>query len=60
MGKSKTNCHAYEVRPHALKFVVMSNRWRAELEKLPQEGTGWLPDNSVYVYVDRLLVLQMA
>ena len=60
MGKSKTNCHAYEVWPHALKFVVMSNRWRAELEKLPQEGAGWLSDNSLYVYVVHQLGLQMA
>ena len=60
LGSSKTNCHAYEVWPHAVKFVVTSNRWRAELEKMPQEDSGWLMDNSVYVYVDRPLWLQTA
>ena len=55
LGSSKTNCHAYEVWPHGVKFVVTSNRWRAELEKLPVEDSSWLWDNSVYVYVDRPL-----
>ena len=38
-----------------VKFVVTSNRWKAELDKLPEEDSAWLWDNSVYVYVDRLL-----
>ena len=55
LGSSKTNCHAYEVWPHAVKFVVASNRWKAELDKFPAEDSSWLCANSVYVYVDRPL-----
>ena len=52
LGSSKTNCHAYDVWAHAVKFVVTSNRWKAELDKLPAADSRWLEDNSVYVYVD--------
>ena len=55
LGSSKMNCHAYEVWPHAVKFVVASNRWKAELDKFPAEDSSWLCANSVYVYLDRLL-----
>ena len=51
LGSSKTNCHAYEVWPHRVKFVVTSNRWKAELDSLAREDSSWLCDNSVYVYV---------
>ena len=55
LGSSKMNCHAYEVWPHAVKFVVASNRWKAELDKFSAEDSSWLCANSVYVYVDRPL-----
>ena len=55
---SKTNCHAYDVWAHAVKFVVTSNRWWAETERLPREDSDWLWQNSVYVYVDQPLWLQ--
>ena len=52
LGSSKTNCHAYDVWAHAVKFVVTSNRWKAELDALPAADSRWLEANSVYVYVD--------
>ena len=55
LASSKTNCHAYVVWAHRVKFVVTSNRWWAELQKLPYEDSQWLWQNSVYVYVDQPL-----
>ena len=55
LGSSKTNCHAYDVWAHGVKFVVTSNRWKSELDDLAREDSSWLSDNSVYVYVDRPL-----
>ena len=54
---SKTNCHAYDVWAHRVKFVITSNRWMKELRELPREDRDWLLQNSVYVHVDRPLWL---
>ena len=55
---SRTNCHAYDVWAHRVKFVVTSNRWWAETESLPREDADWLWQNSTYIYVDRPLWVQ--
>ena len=54
---SKTNCHAYDVWAHQVKFVITSNRWAKELREMAWEDSEWLWQNSVYVYVDRPLYM---
>ena len=55
LAPSKTNCHSYEVWAHRVKFIVTSNRWWSELQRLPHEDSQWLWNNSVYVHVDHPL-----
>ena len=60
LATSKTDCHAYEVWAHRVMFVITSNRWQAELNKLLYEDAEWLTRNSVYVRVQQPLWLQSA
>ena len=58
LASSRTNCHAYDVWAHRVRFVITSNRWWRELMHMPTEDASWLWQNSVYVYVDEPLWLQ--
>ena len=57
LASSRTNCHAYDVWAHRVRFVITSNRWWPELMRMPAEDAAWLWQNSVYVYVDAPLWL---
>ena len=57
LASSHTNCHAYDVWAHRVKFVITSNRWWREVVRMPAEDAAWLWQNSVYVYVDAPLWL---
>ena len=59
-ASSRTNCHAYDVWAHQVKFVVTSNRWWQELRRMPSEDSDWLWQNSVYVYIDQPLWVSVA
>ena len=58
LASSRTNCHAYDVWAHRVRFVITSNRWWRELARMPAEDSAWLWHNSVYVFVDAPLWLQ--
>ena len=48
MGTSKTNCHSYEVFCGGTKFVICTNRWKAECDKLDVYDREWIESNQMY------------
>ena len=55
LGSSPTHNCAYSVWLHAKLFVVRTNRWDLELEKLPAADPEWLVANAVVVCVEEPL-----
>ena len=46
-GGSGTNCYAYEKWFWRIKFIVASNRWEADVKKLPRLDQKWIRGNSI-------------
>lgn len=54
MGSSQTHCHAYNVFPFRVRFVVCSNTYAKEMEVLRLEDPGeaeWIDANAYAVHV---------
>ena len=51
LGASATNCHAYKVWVHQKLFVICSNVWCHEVQRMFQDDASWLAANSVVYHV---------
>ena len=52
LGCSTTNCHAYQVFVSGIQFVICSNKWISEVDRLEDvEDRDWLRDNSIVLDV---------
>ena len=58
LASSQTNCFSYRVWPHAVRFVITSNRWTTELNQVPEDDRLWIEANAVLVRVTEPLWLQ--
>ena len=51
LGSSNTNCHSYSVWVHGCLFVICSNRWTKDCDKLDDDDREWLHANSILLQV---------
>ena len=51
MAASQTNCHAFTVWAHQVKFIIASNKWELERQTLCGADASWLHEDSVYIPV---------
>lgn len=59
MGGSRTNIYSYSIWVHAIKMIVCSNTWQAQLRKAEPEDAAWVEANSVYLSVTHPLYQDM-
>jgi hypothetical protein len=58
LASTQSQMYAYSIYVHAKRFVICSNTWTEELEKLRYKDAAeaqWIEDNQVLVVVDRPL-----